>query len=628
MGKALSRSALFLILSLVLPVAMSYIFTEKTFSNSAHFNDVYVNNLVGDDVIYDGSSPVVVSPAVGPKKTLHGGRDAVNSGGTVHVAAGIYNENICFGDNLTLLGAGALSTVISPYPGDDYEPLLAVATGNPLVHNACTISGFTIQNGSYHGTIYSGNGGGVYVGETSALTLNDCAIENNGADCGAGIYNLGTLYMNRCCVSGNSAQYQGGGIFNSSSGLVYLANCTLSGNRTLEVDGSSGGAIYNEGAMTILNCTIAGNSVPGVSMSVGGGFADYSTQPVTFKNTIIASNHAGNDIYNNGWADANDGRIIPTSLGNNIDSENSCYFNQSTDKINTDPLLGPLQNNGGSTSTHTITTASPAFNRGTGVGAPTNDQRGVLRPQAGGYDIGAFELQIASPTVTSVNPAQGTQGQSLTVLITGTNLTGTTAVSFGTGITVTGFTVKSSTQITATIHVSPAAAAAPRDVSVTKPGATGALVNGFNVLSSELLNDEGSHSSTATSSFSQSPAVVNPTFIIQGASLSGSPTSGEPVTVLASVTNTSTVNGVTKVRLYINGQVDSEQVVAVSPGRQMPVSFTVSRSEPGAYQVYVNGTPAGTFTVSDNSAILYVSIACLFLAFVLGVILIYRKLTI
>jgi hypothetical protein len=141
-------------------------------------------------------------------------------------------------------------------------------------------------------------------------------------------------------------------------------------------------------------------------------------------------------------------------------------------------------------------------------------------------------------------------------------------------------------------------------------------------------SNPGGSSGSMSSSISTTQPVVNATIIIQSASISRSRTSGEPVTISATVSNSSTVNGITKVRLYINGQLDSEQAVAVASGKQEPVNFTVSRSEPGTYQVYVNGTSAGSFTVSDNSTILYVSIACLFLALVLGVILIYRRFTV
>ena len=47
-----------------------------------------------------------------------------------------------------------------------------------------------------------------------------------------------------------------------------------------------------------------------------------------------------------------------------------------------------------------------------------------------------------APTVTSVSPNSGTQGQTLTtVIITGTDFTNASAVSFGAGITVNSFTV-------------------------------------------------------------------------------------------------------------------------------------------------------------------------------------------
>ena len=62
----------------------------------------------------------------------------------------------------------------------------------------------------------------------------------------------------------------------------------------------------------------------------------------------------------------------------------------------------------------------------------------------------------ASPAITAVSPTSGPAGGGTSVTLTGTALTGTTAVSFG-GIAATGFTVNSATSITAT---APAAATA------------------------------------------------------------------------------------------------------------------------------------------------------------------------
>ena len=62
-----------------------------------------------------------------------------------------------------------------------------------------------------------------------------------------------------------------------------------------------------------------------------------------------------------------------------------------TNLINTDPLLGPLADNGGPTQTMALLPGSPAINAGVAVPGVTTDQRGVTRPQGNATDIGAFE---------------------------------------------------------------------------------------------------------------------------------------------------------------------------------------------------------------------------------------------
>jgi hypothetical protein len=85
------------------------------------------------------------------------------------------------------------------------------------------------------------------------------------------------------------------------------------------------------------------------------------------------------------------------------------------------------------------------------------------------------------PTVTSATPNQGDQGESLSVIIAGTDFTGATSVSFGSGITTTGFTVDNSTQITANITIDAGAAVGARDVSVTNADGTDTLTSGFTI---------------------------------------------------------------------------------------------------------------------------------------------------
>jgi hypothetical protein len=81
-----------------------------------------------------------------------------------------------------------------------------------------------------------------------------------------------------------------------------------------------------------------------------------------------------------------------------------------------------------------------------------------------------------SPTVTSFSPNNACVGTNPTVVITGTNFTGATAVSFN-GTSATPFTVNSATQITTTVP----AGATTGPISVTTPSGTGTSVSNFTI---------------------------------------------------------------------------------------------------------------------------------------------------
>ncbi|NGN39688.1 autotransporter domain-containing protein [Mesorhizobium sp. CGMCC 1.15528] len=81
----------------------------------------------------------------------------------------------------------------------------------------------------------------------------------------------------------------------------------------------------------------------------------------------------------------------------------------------------------------------------------------------------------AAPTITSISPTNGPTAGGTSVVITGTNLTGATAVIFG-STAVISFTVDSATQITATTS---AHAEGPVDVAVTTPGGSATAAGAF-----------------------------------------------------------------------------------------------------------------------------------------------------
>jgi hypothetical protein len=116
---------------------------------------------------------------------------------------------------------------------------------------------------------------------------------------------------------------------------------------------------------------------------------------------------------------------------------------------------------------------------------------------------------------------------------------------------------------------------------------------------------------------------------IKNASLSAKKvTPGTPVTVTADVANTGTGNGTSVVKVYVNGAEEAQQGVMVNSGGTSTLTFDIIRNEPGTYSVYVGGTSAGSFKIeafSESDIILFSSMVFVGLAFMLGVIMLWRR---
>jgi hypothetical protein len=117
----------------------------------------------------------------------------------------------------------------------------------------------------------------------------------------------------------------------------------------------------------------------------------------------------------------------------------------------------------------TVTATSPA---GTGTVDITVTVPGAGTSTTNTNDHYTYTAPPPAPAVTSVSPTSGPTAGGTTVTITGTNLTGATAVNFGTA-SATNVTVVSDTTVTAT---SPAGTGAV-DITVTVPGAGTSTTN-------------------------------------------------------------------------------------------------------------------------------------------------------
>ena len=384
-----------------------------------------------------------------------------NDGDTVNFDSSLNGQRITLTSgqlnvdkDVIISGPGAKNLAVD---GNAQSRVFSVNPGKTV-----TIDGLTVANG------YTGfYGGGIY-NDSAALTVTNCVLSGNSAYSGGGIRNESanggaTLTVTNSTISGNSAA-GGGGISNLTSGgdaTLMVTNCTISENSG-DYDGGDGIANYayeGDATLTITNSTISGNGSPGslpgggVSNLADGGIAtltitnstisgnsagegggasneayNASMATLTITNSTLSGNSAGyhgggilNDAFNAGFAGVETGNTIfdagssgenifnsagtVTSLGYNVSSDDGGgYLTGLGDQINTDPMLGPLQGNGGPTFTHALLQGSPAIDAGDPnfTPPPFYDQRGpgFDRIANGRIDVGSFEVQGARPTPT------------------------------------------------------------------------------------------------------------------------------------------------------------------------------------------------------------------------------------
>lgn len=226
------------------------------------------------------------------------------------------------------------------------------------------------------------NGGAISMNGIS-LAIDHTVFSQNRANAGGGgIYVFGgTLNITSSAIFGNSLTGSGGlGGAIYSGNTLNLINSTISANSATD----KGGGLYNQGTANIINSTFSGNG----AVTLGGDIdhdPPVSSITLTFHNTIVANSVSGGNCS---------GTLIDG--GNNLQYPGVTCGATIT---NTNPLLGPLQDNGGSTFTHALLAGSPAIDAGSNVGCPATDQRDVARPQDVACDIGAYELQTMIPRV-------------------------------------------------------------------------------------------------------------------------------------------------------------------------------------------------------------------------------------
>jgi CSLREA domain-containing protein len=239
----------------------------------------------------------------------------------------------------------------------------------------------TLHRSRVTDNVAGGSGGGLYV-ESQDFDIDYALFARNQADLGGGVFLAAAGELQHSALVENEATTAGGGIYDGAGGFARFS--TFAGNIA-----PTGAGVYANTAQTLLDSnTIVGNDGDGV----------FNQSGIFMENVLIAQNPGGNCTGS-----------APAFGAFNLEDVNSCGFVSGVDMPNfpnTNPMLGPLQDNGGLTPTFALLPGSPAIDVVTSEIRMNCqlmlDQRGYPRGRprttngGGGdvflCDIGAFEL--------------------------------------------------------------------------------------------------------------------------------------------------------------------------------------------------------------------------------------------
>lgn len=284
-------------------------------------------------------------------------------------------------DGAVAVYSGRLSVEGSRFEGNRPEAILQEGGSTRVARSQFRSNGRASDGAAIHNSIgqlvvedshFSGNRanfGGAVANHGSARIVGSTFAGNVGAMGGA-VGNTGSLVLERSTLADNVA-HAGTGYGNGGALLSYgpatVTDSTFAGN---EAD-RDGGAIFNLADLWLVHVTIADNEAAGL----GGAVLSATDGGTHFANTLVTRN-SGPSCSGPGVVD---------------DGGNLAWFDTTCPGTNADPLVGPLQDNGGPTWTMLPTLGSPAIDAAELDACTATDQRRRPRPSGDGCDIGAVE---------------------------------------------------------------------------------------------------------------------------------------------------------------------------------------------------------------------------------------------
>jgi predicted outer membrane repeat protein len=339
---------------------------------------------------------------------------SVSEGGAIYVTNASPSISSCIFYNNTAEDSGSgyggsiyTHTSLSTISDCMFDMNEATTTGGALycrdsdldIH-ACTFLG---NEAAYSGAVHSGEGGSADV--DYCLFKGNVAEPNNGESSVAGALRFDEntdSSVTNCRFFENSAEVRGGAIYISNSQGTVIANSVFNGNSA-----SRGGAIRIrdsssafDSSTVITNCTFHHNSASTTASIIYASPSSGEFIVATMTNCIVWNNST--PIINS----SGDGTFISNVTYSDVQGDFAGVGNIDTDPLFVEPP-GDLS----------LQATSPCVDAGTDAsaaeyGSVISDINGVTRPQGSGYDMGAYELYVATDdpwSPVSIMPLMRTQ---------------------------------------------------------------------------------------------------------------------------------------------------------------------------------------------------------------------------
>jgi uncharacterized protein (TIGR03437 family) len=272
----------------------------------------------------------------------------------------------------------------------------------------------------------------------------------------------------------------------SGSNLSNVSSVQFSPSAGIAVSNVNATATQVTATVTIAAGTPTGQTNVSVSVWPSAGISN----ALAF--TVVA---AGPQIASLSPASGSPGSTVSLSIaGSNLSSVTGIQFSPST---------GIAVSNVNATATQVTATVTIA------ASAPAGQVSVSVSSPAGASNALMFTLLSPAPQITSLNPASGSPGSTVSLAIAGNNLSGVTGIQFSpsTGITVSNVSA-TATQVTATLTIASSASAGQRNISVSSPaGNSNALIFTIQALAPQvayLSPTGGSQGSTVSLSIAGS----------------------------------------------------------------------------------------------------------------------------